>query len=47
LKEEADENGAGPLDFDFSIEELTAPGNSVLSLREQIVSVCSSAALHH
>ncbi|KAJ7868716.1 hypothetical protein B0H14DRAFT_3441023 [Mycena olivaceomarginata] len=28
LKEEADENGAGPLDFDFSIEELMAPGNS-------------------
>ncbi|KAJ7818994.1 hypothetical protein B0H14DRAFT_3473441 [Mycena olivaceomarginata] len=46
LKEEADENGVGPLDFDFSIEELTAPGNSVLSLCEQIAGIDNTSNPH-
>ncbi|KAJ7927072.1 hypothetical protein B0H13DRAFT_2312852 [Mycena leptocephala] len=41
-----EDDPAGPLDFGFSIDELTAPGNSTLSLREQIISAFFLTVVH-
>ncbi|KAJ7934810.1 hypothetical protein B0H13DRAFT_1854808 [Mycena leptocephala] len=41
-----EDDPAGPLDFGFSIDELTAPGNSTLSLREQIAGIDNASNPH-
>ncbi|KAJ7362614.1 hypothetical protein DFH08DRAFT_1073694 [Mycena albidolilacea] len=46
IREARNDNTPSPLDFDYTIEELSAPGSSILSVREQIAGIDNASNPH-
>ncbi|KAJ7790902.1 hypothetical protein B0H14DRAFT_3568412 [Mycena olivaceomarginata] len=46
IQDARNDNAPGPLDFDYTIEELSAPGSSILSVREQIAGIDNASNPH-